>query len=316
MITGLVYDERYLLHDPGAGHPECKQRLHTTMEYLSGRPWFNGLVCLPAAPVNNEDLLHIHSQTYVDRARLACLSNQDYLDTLDVGICHESYDVALLAAGAPLVLADQIVERKLNNGFGLIRPPGHHAETDMAMGFCLFNNAAILARYLQLRYSLEKVLILDWDVHHGNGTQHIFEQDPTVCYISIHQYPFYPGTGDYTETGIGRGKGATLNCPMPEGSTDADYEQAFKDKIIPKMHEFKPDFIVISAGFDAHKDDPLGGVNLSTKFFGWMTDRVVEIADTYCSGRIISLLEGGYNLSMLPLCVEQHLVHLVRLPGL
>jgi len=315
MITGLVYDKRYLLHDPGVGHPECKQRLQATMEYLSGRHWFNGLACLPATPVDNEYLLHIHSKTYVERARLSCLSNQDYLDTMDVGICHESYEVALLAAGASLVLADQIVEQKLNNGFGLIRPPGHHAETDMAMGFCLFNNAAILARYLQLRYSLERILILDWDVHHGNGTQHIFEQDPTVCYISIHQYPFYPGTGNYTETGIGHGKGATLNCPMPEGSTDADYEQAFKDKILPKMHEFRPDFIVISAGFDAHKDDPLGGVNLSTKFFGWMTDRVLEIADTYCSGRIISLLEGGYNLSMLPLCVEQHLMHLMRLPG-
>ena len=310
MVTGFVYDERYLLHDPGRGHPECKQRLQTTIGYLKKQPWFAALVPIETMSPESKWLQQIHSSRYIERARQACLSNQAYLDTLDVGICSESYDVALLAAGAPLALADQIIDGSINNGFGLLRPPGHHAETDLAMGFCLFNNVAILARYLQFQHKLNKILILDWDVHHGNGTQHIFEQDPSVLYISIHQYPFYPGTGAYTETGIGPGQGATLNCPMPAGSTDVDYEQVFRDSILPKMKKFKPEFIIISAGFDAHKEDPLAGICLSTEFFGWMTERVMEIADHYCAGRIISVLEGGYNLTMLPLCIEQHLQHL------
>ena len=310
MVTGFVYDERYLLHDPGRGHPECKQRLTATMGYLTRQPWFAELV--PVATVLPDDrwLQQVHNSHYIERARQACLAHQAYLDTMDVGICGDSYDVALLAAGAPLALADHIFAGSINNGFGLLRPPGHHAETDMAMGFCLFNNVAILARYLQLQHQLDKILILDWDVHHGNGTQHIFEQDPSVLYISIHQYPFYPGTGAATETGIGRGQGATLNCPMPAGSTDAEYAQVFREIILPRMREFNPEFIIISAGFDAHKDDPLAGICLSTEFFGWMTDRVIEIADQYCAGRIISVLEGGYNLTMLPLCIEQHLQRL------
>ena len=311
MVTGFVYDERYLLHDPGYGHPECKQRLQATMGYLTQLPWFTALVPVATESLDIGWLQHIHSSRYIERARRACLTHQTYLDTMDVGICDDSFDVALLAAGAPLALADKIFTGDINNGFGLLRPPGHHAETDMAMGFCLFNNVAILARYLQQQYKLDKILILDWDVHHGNGTQHIFEQDPSVLYISTHQYPFYPGTGAATETGIGRGVGATLNCPMPAGSTDADYEKVFWEKILPKMREFKPEFIIISAGFDAHKDDPLGGICLSTGFYGWMTDRVIEIADQYCGGRIISVLEGGYNLSMLPLCIESHLKRLV-----
>jgi acetoin utilization deacetylase AcuC-like enzyme len=229
------------------------------------------------------------------------------LDTPDVGISEKSYEIALLAAGGGLALADQIMQGKIQNGFGLVRPPGHHAEKELAMGFCIFNNIAILAKYLQKKHGLEKILILDWDVHHGNGTQHTFYEDPSVLYVSLHQYPFYPGTGASHEMGSGRGKGFTLNCPMPAGSGDKDYETAFLKKILPKVRDFKPEFVLISAGFDAHFADPLASINLSTEFYGWMTERMMEIAGKHSSGRIISLLEGGYNLDYLPHCIATHL---------
>jgi acetoin utilization deacetylase AcuC-like enzyme len=178
----------------------------------------------------------------------------------------------------------------------------------------LFNNAAITARYLQQQHGLDKILILDWDVHHGNGTQHTFEEDPSVLYISTHQYPYYPGTGAWNETGTGRGQGATLNCPMPAGSGDREYETAFMEKILPKIDAFRPEFIIISAGFDAHKNDPLGDINLSTEFFGWMTKVLQEKAEKYSAGKLISLLEGGYNLKMLPLCIAEHLKVMAGIP--
>ena len=177
----------------------------------------------------------------------------------------------------------------------------------MALGFCLFNNVAILARYLQKHHGLERVLILDWDVHHGNGTQHFFEQDPSVLYISLHQYPYYPGTGSASENGVGRGRGATLNCPMWAGANDTDYEEAFRTRILPKIDQFRPEAIIISAGFDAHMDDPLGGIRLSTDFFGWMSARMLEAANRHAGNRLISVLEGGYNLEMLPRCIGTHL---------
>ena len=303
MATGLHYDGRYLLHNPGSGHPECRERLQSSWDYLSRQNWFKSLIPIESRSPDTAWLYQVHTKEYIERVRQACADNYPYLDSMDVGICKDSFDVALLAAGAPLSLADNIVAGTIRNGFGLIRPPGHHAEKDLALGFCLFNNVAILARYLQKHHQLNKVLILDWDVHHGNGTQHMFEEDPSGLYISIHQYPFYPGTGAAGETGVGRGKGATLNCPMPAGGTDRDYAEVFRQKVLPKIAEFRPEFIIVSAGFDAHKDDPLAGMCLSTEFFGWMTDQ-------YCQGRIISLLEGGYNLTMLPLCIEQHLLHL------
>jgi acetoin utilization deacetylase AcuC-like enzyme len=226
---------------------------------------------------------------------------------MDVSVSRESFEIARLAAGAPMGLADAVVAGEIRNGFALVRPPGHHAEHDMALGFCLFNNVAILARYLQKQHGVDKVLILDWDVHHGNGTQHSFEDDPSVLYVSTHQYPFYPGTGAYYEEGTGRGRGATLNCPMPAGSTDREYEQAFVERILPKIDEFRPEFIVLSAGFDAHREDPLAQMELTTEFYGWMSERMMEAADRHAGGRIVSVLEGGYNLKYLPLCVAEHL---------
>ena len=175
------------------------------------------------------------------------------------------------------------------------------------MGFCLFNNVAILARFLQKRHGFDKIAIVDFDVHHGNGTQHSFEADPSVLYVSTHQYPYYPGTGAASETGVGRGKGATLNCPMPAGATDADYERAFVEQIIPKLEGFAPKFVIVSAGFDAHGDDPLADVRLTTECFGWMSDRLMEVADRHAGGRLLSVLEGGYHLERLSECVTVHL---------
>ena len=294
-------------HHTGAGHPECAERLSATMEHLATLPLQEKLKHYEPLPVEQEFIEANHSSAYLTRARQTCADGRAFLDDLDVSISEESYGIALKAAGATLALAEGVINREIDNGFALVRPPGHHAEYDRAMGFCILNNVAILARYLKAVHGLDKVLILDWDVHHGNGTQHTFEGDPSVLFASTHQYPFYPGTGAWSETGIGKGRGTTLNCPMPAGSDDKDYEAAFMEKILPAIDQFKPEFIIISAGFDAHRDDPLGEINLSTGFYGWMTDRIMEMADKHAGGRIVSVLEGGYNLTMLPLCVEEHL---------
>ena len=307
MTTGFIYDPAYLRHDTGPGHPESPARLTATMNLLEKQPWFGGLRRLDPGPCDPALIEAIHHPGYIARVEKACRDGDRYLDSMDTAICSESYDIALLAAGGLVKLADAIMEGDIRNGFALVRPPGHHAEKETAMGFCLFNNVAILARYLQKRYDLEKILILDWDVHHGNGTQHSFYDDPSVLYISTHQYPYYPGSGAESETGTGRGEGFTLNCPMPAGSGDKDYEAVFTGRILPRIDEFKPDFIIVSAGFDAHTGDPLAQMNLSTEFFGWMTARMMEKADACCDGRLVSALEGGYDLSDLAASVAEHL---------
>ena len=307
MKTGFHYDPVYLQHDTGTGHPECSERLTATMHYLKDLSFFRQLQPVAPRTADLKWLETVHDNNYIQRARTTCDAGTPFLDSMDVSISKKSFSVALQAAGSAMELADQIISTKLDNGFALVRPPGHHAENSMALGFCLFNNVAILARYLQQQHGLDKVLILDWDVHHGNGTQHTFEDDPTVLYISTHQYPYYPGTGAWFETGTGRGDGATLNCPMAAGSGDLEYEAAFMEKILPKIDHFRPEVIIISAGFDAHVNDPLGNINLSTEFYGWMTRVLMEKADKYAEGRLISLLEGGYNLKMLPRCIAEHL---------
>ncbi|MGI9334290.1 MAG: histone deacetylase family protein [Gammaproteobacteria bacterium] len=307
MTTGFLYDDRFLEHDAGSHHPERKERLISTTAFLAEQPWFSSLKPVVPRICEREWIEKIHTGHLIDRARETCASGAPYLDVADVGICTDSYDVALLAAGGALALADAVVAREIDNGFALSRPPGHHAERDMALGFCLFNNVAIAARYLQEQHGLDKILILDWDVHHGNGTQHSFEEDPSVLYVSMHQYPYYPGSGAAAETGTGRGAGATVNCPMSAGSGDGDYEDAFMQRILPAIDEFKPDAVILSAGFDAHIADPLADIRLSTGFFGWMSERMMEVADRYAGGRLVSMLEGGYNIDALPLCVAEHL---------
>lgn len=312
MTTGFVYDPAFLAHDTGHGHPETSARLVSAMQHLEQQPWFGDMPRFAPAAAERKWIQQVHSDEYIARAQAACRAGQSYLDVLDVAISPESFDTALLAAGAALELGRKVMAREVDNGFALVRPPGHHAEQDAAMGFCLFNNVAILARYLQQEHGVNKVMILDWDVHHGNGTQHTFEEDPSVLYVSTHQYPYYPGTGAVSETGIGRGQGATLNCPMTAGSMDSDYERAWSERILPKINEFKPEVVIISAGFDAHEDDPLAQISLSTGFFGWMSERMMEMADQHAGGRLISMLEGGYNLEMLPRCIGEHLTVLMK----
>ncbi|MDP3920713.1 MAG: histone deacetylase [Candidatus Omnitrophota bacterium] len=307
MKTGLLYDERFLEHDAGQGHPECKERLTKALSFLEEQPWFSGLERIRAEEVDEKWIAMIHSAAYIRHAKESCEAGAPYLDSTDVGICSKSFEIAKLAAGGALNLADRVIRGNLRNGFALVRPPGHHAESEQALGFCLFNNIAIVARYLQKQHGIDKVLILDWDVHHGNGTQHVFEEDPSVLYISLHQYPFYPGTGGAFETGKGRGRGATLNCPMEAGASDGDYQAAFLDCIIPKIRDFRPEVVLISAGFDAHKEDPLGQVCLTTDCFRWMSERIAEVAAQYAGGRVISLLEGGYNLDVIGPSIAAHL---------
>lgn len=312
MSTAFLYDDRFLAHDTGAGHPERADRLVASIERVRREPWQDGLIEVPARLCDDDEIRSIHSPEYLSRAQQACRQGAPFLDTPDVAINAVSYDTARLAAGGVLALCDSVMEGDADNAFALIRPPGHHAEQGVALGFCLLNNVAIAARYLQHRYSVEKVAIVDWDVHHGNGTQHLFEADPTVLYASLHQYPYYPGTGAQSEDGIGKGKGATVNCPMSAGCGDDDYETAFVERVLPAIENFGPDMVLISAGFDAHSADPLAQMQLSTGMFGWMTDRLLETADKHCQGRIVSMLEGGYDLRALSECVA---VHLGRLAG-
>ena len=300
MRSGFLYHPHFLDHDTGYGHPECADRLRATLSYLEDQPWFQHLIAVEAERAEREWLQLVHSNDYIEHVEASCQQGLPFLDTPDVMISRESYDVALLAAGGAMKLADSVISDNIDNGFALLRPPGHHAEYSQALGFCLFNNIAVTARYLQRRHGIGRVLILDWDVHHGNGTQHIFDADPSVFYVSLHQAPFYPGTGSANETGTGDGRGTTLNCPMPAGASDKDYEKIFNEQIIP----------AVNAGFDAHRDDPLAGICLSSAFYHWMTQRVMELADQHAGGRIISLLEGGYNLKALPESIGQHLMAL------
>ena len=315
MTTGFLYDTRFLDHDAGRGHPERSERLVSTMAWLESCDWFGDLARVDPVMADPAWIETVHDASYIARAEETCQAGVPFLDVADVGISRRSSDVARLAAGGALALADRIVAGDVENGFALSRPPGHHAERGMALGFCLFNNVAIAARYLQRAHGLDKVLILDFDVHHGNGTQHTFEEDPSVMYASVHQYPFYPGTGAASETGIGRGTGATVNCPVPAGSGDDEYRRAFAERILPAADAFAPEFVIISAGFDAHTADPLAQVRLSTECFGWMSEKIMEIADRHAGGRLLSILEGGYNVEVLPWCVAIHLETLARIHG-
>ncbi|MGB5707660.1 MAG: histone deacetylase [Arenicellales bacterium] len=306
MKTAYVHDPLFLRHDTGAGHPERSARLVSVQDMISSQDWYQSLQQLKPKAVDREWIELVHKPGYAHRIQKACDAGKPWIDTPDVAVSPQSCDAALNATGSLLSLVDQVMAERSDNGFASVRPPGHHAEHDMAMGFCLFNSVAIAARYLQHHHGLERVLILDWDVHHGNGTQHTFERDPSVMYISLHQYPHYPGTGAKSETGIGEGEGTVVNCPMSPGLGDAHYRQAFEEIVLPSARNFKPDFILLSAGFDAHYADPLGSIDLTTSSYSWMTKAMMELADQCCEGRLVSVLEGGYDLQALAESVTEH----------
>ncbi len=310
--TALVYDDIYLEHKTTEGHPESSQRLVAITESLKASGLYSQLFKLSPKPVPSEWLTKVHSPEYIRRVKKSCENNAGYLDSMDVPISTQSYEAALAAAGGVLSAIDAVVEKKVTNAFCAVRPPGHHALKDKAMGFCIFNNVAVGARYIQKKHNLSDILIVDWDVHHGNGTQAMFYEDPSVLYFSTHQYPFYPGTGSEAEKGVGKGLNYNINVPLPIGSGDADYVKVFKEKLEPAALAFSPDFVLISAGFDAHKDDLLGGMKITAEGFAQLTQIVKDISEKCCEGRLVSVLEGGYGLEGLAASVEAHIQVLTR----
>lgn len=309
--TGFVYHEAYLQHDTGPTHPEKPERLTAIVSHLRQTGLMDRLTPLAATPARLEWLATVHSTEYVAEVAEACRTSQRWLHSGDTPVSAASYEAALLAAGGVLRAVDAVMARSVRNAFCAVRPPGHHALRDRAMGFCLLNNVAIAARYAQRKHKLGKILIVDWDVHHGNGTQAAFYDDPSVLYFSVHQYPFYPGSGAQTETGAGPGKGYTLNAPLPAGSGDEEYVKVFEEILKPRALDFSPDFVFVSAGFDAHENDPLGSMNVTARGYEGMTRIVKSIAEQCCSGRVVSVLEGGYDLEALAESVEAHLLALM-----
>jgi acetoin utilization deacetylase AcuC-like enzyme len=305
--TGLVYDPRYLDHDMGVGHPESPNRLRAIMQQLEHSGTAARLVRIEPRMAEDEWILQVHTPGYVAALRKhAPTSGRVSLDG-DTSMSPGSLTAAYLAAGGALAGIDAILNRQVDHVFCAVRPPGHHAEAGRAMGFCLFNNVAIAARYVQQKYELKRILIVDWDVHHGNATQHSFEDDPSVLFFSTHQYPHYPGTGRATECGTGAGKGFTINVPMEAGEGDDEYHAVFQKLLVPAADDFKPDFVIVSAGFDAHKDDPLASMGLTEEGYADLTGLVVGIAKRHAHGRVLSSLEGGYNLTALAGSVNAHI---------
>ena len=304
--TGFVFHPDYLKHDSGQNHPESTERLSSLITHLEKKGLILRLKNIQPYPASVEWLEAVHDPRYIKMVERICQDGGGMLDP-DTHVGSKSYEVALLAVGGVMAVVDAVMNKKIKNAFCAIRPPGHHAERDKAMGFCIFNNVAVGARYVQKRFGLKKVLIVDWDVHHGNGTQTIFLDDPSVFYFSVHQFPYYPGSGSENETGEEEGEGFTFNMPMFAGSGDLEYIEAFQSILYPLAKKFSPEFIFISAGFDAHEEDPLAGINLSEAGYKKMTEVITRLASECSEGRLVSVLEGGYNFRSLSVSVEKHI---------
>ncbi len=304
--VGLVLDPVFETHDTGSGHPEAPVRLAQVRALLEQGA---ALSCARVQPeaIESSLLLNVHDAEHIHGVDQACRSAPNVLDGGDTVVSRESADVARLAAGSVVRLCRMVLQGEIDSGFAAVRPPGHHAERNRAMGFCLFNNVAVAAAWLLQQPRISRVLIVDWDVHHGNGTQHIFEADASVLYFSIHQSPHWPGTGSRAERGRGDGTGATCNRPLPAGAGDDEFLSLLREDLVDVAASFQPDFVLISAGFDAHKADPLGGLQVGTAAFGAATAIVRGIAARYAEGRVVSVLEGGYDLTAMPASVLAHL---------
>lgn len=305
-MTALVADPKCLRHDTGFGHPECPARFTAVHDALEAAGLLAKLERIESRVVTAQDLQLVHQPRYLEIAEHEITSKLPQLSTGDTTICPDSWDAARVAAGSALAAVDAVVAGKVANAFCLVRPPGHHANADTGMGFCILNNVALAARHAQKRHGLKRVLIVDWDVHHGNGTQDIFYADGSVFFFSTHQWPWYPGTGPARETGEGAGKGTTMNVPLPAGSGRTEIFAAVEKQLIPAMDHFQPELVLISAGFDSRIGDPLGHFELTDKDFIDLTKLVRGIADTYALGRVVSLLEGGYSLTGLASAAVAH----------
>jgi acetoin utilization deacetylase AcuC-like enzyme len=293
----VVIDQAYLKHLPGGSHPERPERIQVLLDLAGALDRNNFDVVAPRA-ASRADVERIHGSDHVRLVESTSTVNHYALDG-DTITCRDSFAVSVLAVGGFLTLLDKIAAKESSSGFALVRPPGHHALSDRAMGFCLFNTMAIGAAYLKHQHGAKKILIMDWDVHHGNGTQDAFYEDPGVLFISTHQFPYYPGTGALTEVGAGAGEGFTINVPLPAGCADAEYLQVFQHIVVPAAEKFQPEWILVSAGFDPHRRDPLGGMGVTEDGFGAMARVLLALASRFADARIAFLLEGGYDLAGL-----------------
>ncbi len=298
--TMVFSDPLFLEHDPGRGHPESPARLQRVLSLLADVP-LAGVEMVRPRPATEVEVARVHSASL--RTQLAATAGKRMELDADTHVSPRSYEAALLAAGAAVGATEAVWKGQARNAFALVRPPGHHAEPNLMMGFCLLNNAAIAAEAARV-LGAERVLVLDWDVHHGNGTQATFWQRSDVLYQSVHQFPFYPGTGAPTEVGTGPGAGYTVNCGLPGGRNDADWGAVFHDLLLPVALAFRPSLVIVSAGFDPHEDDPLGGMLCTERGFAAMCTLVKQLADATAQGRLVLLLEGGYSLVGLPRSVH------------
>ena len=313
MKTALIHHPIYQKHETGIGHPETPKRYEVVMKALENdKKLWESLNVIEAEKVSRGIIQAAHTKEHFNKIETAFEDGVEYLDA-DTIVSMHSFDAAIYGAGGVCRAVDVVMTGEADNAFVAVRPPGHHATGENAMGFCLFNNVAVAARYAQNKYKeIERVAIVDWDVHHGNGTQGIFFDDPTVFFFSMHQYPWYPGSGSRGETGFGRGAGYTLNVPIKAHTKAGDQKRMFENALGDIHRNFKPDLIMISAGFDAHSTDPLGQLRLENDDFMQMTRTVKQWASEVCSARIVSCLEGGYNLETLGETVKNHVVELSK----
>jgi acetoin utilization deacetylase AcuC-like enzyme len=310
--TGLVLSDAYVEHLTGPDHPEQPGRVTAIAKRLEADGLLAQAVRIEPRAATDEEILRCHEADYLALVKEEVGEGQPRLSTGDTRVSAESLEIARLAAGGVMTAVDAVMDGRVTNAFAVVRPPGHHATPDRGMGFCLFNNVALAARHAQAVHGVERVLIADWDVHHGNGTQDIFYEDGSVLFFDTHQHPLYPGTGLATERGRGRGEGLTINCPFAAGAGHKEIVGAFRDVLVPAADRFRPDLVLVSAGFDSRIDDPLGGFRLTDEDFAELTAIARAIAAKHAGGRVVSTLEGGYNLQGLALAAASHVRGMMR----
>jgi acetoin utilization deacetylase AcuC-like enzyme len=308
----LLIDRVYERHTTGPGHPESPERYEAVVQAIDQVSALKAAPRIPVRHATDDEVALCHTRDYIATVKQDIARGVRDLSTGDTAVGSKSLDVALRAVGGVLNAVDQIVSNHTKRAFCAVRPPGHHATPNRGMGFCIFNNVAVAARYAKQKHGLERVMIVDWDVHHGNGTQDIFYEDGSVLFFSTHQHPWYPGTGRAEETGAGKGKNRIINRPLPAGAGRKEVGEAFRLGLKPAADAFRPDLVIISAGFDSREGDPLGRFRLTDEDFVELTEMLLEVADKHAGGRVLSVLEGGYSLSGLQAGVAAHVGRLAR----